>query len=463
MPTHSSSIVSVVPPSVAQPVEPGFIPTVRHKSWKYNDGIYIMVNNSAHDKSPAARSLRGGSRRRFLAAIGGVGVTTFAGCIGNIGGGGGSDNTVRYGVLSPMTGAYSSLGPEQRRGAKLGIKTVNESDAFDFEIKATYKDTGTSATTARRAAEQAVKQFGASYLMGAISSSVGLALNAFAESNEVIYNPGAAALPITGTSCNPYVFRAETNTAQIAEAIGAYSVKNLGRKVWFHIADYAYGESVLNLVRSEMQAAAPGLEVVGVSRSQLGANNFDPFITEISNSAAEVCIIGMTGGDLITFVNQAASQGLKKDVEMVSPTMTFAVVRKALGMTAAGTYGGVRYLSTLETGDNQAFVDAYKKKYGAPPDNFARVGYQSILMTAHGIRKAGSTDPTTVKDTLAGLQMPTIYGTNQFRECNHQALNPTWMGKLVPSKNGDVPDVKLLKKINGKDAVLSCAETECKI
>lgn len=409
------------------------------------------------------RSARIGSRRRVLAALGGLGATSLAGCLGNIGGSGGSDGTVRYGVLSPMTGAYSSLGPEQRRGAKLGVETVNESGTFDFKIKATYKDTGTSAATARKAAEQAVSQFSATYLMGAISSSVGLALNSFAESNKVIYNPGASAIPITGTSCNEYVFRAETNTAQIAEAIGAYIVKNLGRKVWFHIADYAYGESVLKRVRSEMQAAAPNLKVVGVSRSQLGANNFDSFITEISNSAADVCIIGMTGGDLITFVNQAASQGLKKDVDLVGPTMTFATVRKALGTTAVGTYGGVRYVPTLKTGDNQAFVDAYKKKHGAPPDNFARVGYQSILMTAHGIKKANSTDPTTVKDTLAGLQMPTIFGTNQFRECNHQALNPTWMGKLVPPESGDVASVKLLKKINGKDAVLPCGETECKI
>ena len=417
-----------------------------------------------HSESSAIRLMWNGSRRRFLAAVGGIGATTFAGCIENIGGGGGGSNdTVRYGVLSPMSGAYSSLGPEQRRGAKLAVKTINQSDAFDFEIEATYKDTGTTPATARKAAKQAVEQFGASYLMGAISSSVALALNSFAESKEVIYNPGAAAIPITGTSCNEYVFRAETNTAQVAEAISAYTVKNLGHKVWFHIADYAYGESVLKRVRSEMRAAASDLKIIGVSRSQLGANNYDPFITEIANSAAEVCIIGMTGGDLITFVNQAASQGLKDDIILVSPTMTFAPVRKALGPTAVDTYGGVRYLPTLKTGDNQAFVTAYKQKHDAPPDNFARVGYQSIRMTAQGIKKADSTDPTTVKDTLSGLKMSTIFGTNQFRECNHQALNPTWMGKLVPSESDDMPDVKLLKKVKGRNAVMPCAETECKI
>ncbi|WP_318570518.1 ABC transporter substrate-binding protein [Salinigranum marinum] len=360
-----------------------------------------------------------------------------------------------------MTGPYGGLAVGQRNGAELAIQHVNEDDDLDVEITGVYEDTEADPATGRRKAQSTVEQEGASYLMGAISSSTALALNEFAVEQEVIYNPGGAAVPITGSNCNEYVFRAETNTAQMAEAISDYTANELGTNVWFHIADYAYGESVMNRVESRMQQGRD-ISVVGRSRSQLGAQNFNSYVSQIANSDADVAVLGMTGGDLINFVKQAAGQGLKEQVALMSPTMTFAVVRNALGEAAYGTYGGVRYLPTLETGNNQAFVSAYQEAYDSPPDNFARVAYMSITMTAQGIAEAGTTDPAEVKETLPGLGMDTILGANEFRACDHQAMNPVWAAELVPPDGGSGPaTVNTVKRIDGADALPACGELGC--
>ena len=394
-----------------------------------------------------------------MRAAGVAGVTGLAGCLGGTGGG---TDTVTYALVNPISGAYSSLAPAQRAGAELAVETINDSDEFSFEVEAVTGDTETDPTTGTQAATRLIQQEGADYVMGAISSSVALALNELAADEGVIYNPGGAAVPITGGECNEWVFRAETNTAQIAEAVSAYTANNLGTKVWFHIADYAYGESVLQRTRARMESANDDFEVVGTSRSQLGASNYDSFISDIDNSEAEVAVLGMTGGDLITFVGQAASQGLKESVNLMSPTMTFQVVRGALGEAAVGTFGGVRYLPSLDTGDNQEFVEAYQAANDSPPDNFARVGYQSLMMTTRGIEAADSTDPADVKDTLAGMEVDSIFGSNRFRECDHQALNPTWMAENVAG-SGEMADVELLSKVEGSDAALPCEETGCSL
>ena len=409
------------------------------------------------------------SRRRFLKASGAIGVAGLAGlsgCVSSTNGSGGDGGgegigTVKYGVLNPLTGPYGGLAEGQKNGAELAVEYVNNSDDFEFQIEAMYEDTKADAQTGTRKAQKVVEKDGAQYLMGAISSSVALALNDFAKKNQVIYNPGAAAVPITGSNCNEYVFRFETNTAQIAEATSRWTVENLGKKVWFHIADYAYGDSVLEEMRSRMEAVG-GVEIVGTSRSQLGATNFGSYISQIGDSDAEVAILGMTGGDLINFVKQASSQGLKEKLTLMSPTMTFQVVRGALGADADGTYGGVRYLPKLDTGDNGDFVSSYSEQYGSEPDNFARVAYDSIRMTARGIQEAGTADPTKVKDTLAGLEMQTIFGTNQFRTCDHQAMNPVWMGKCV-ANSGGTAKVELAHKVEGKDAIPPCDETGCSL
>ena len=400
------------------------------------------------------------SRRTFLGLAGAAGAGALTGRVGDLRA---QDiGTIRYGVLSPMTGPYGGLAQGQRQGAKLAVRHVNQSDQYDFRIEAFYDDTEAAPATGRRKAQKVVDQNDVSYLMGAISSSTALALNEFAESEEVIYNPGAAAVAITGEQCNEYVFRAETSAAQIAEAMAPWTVQNVGTRTWFHIADYAYGNSVLQEWRSRMSETSDQFAEVGVSRSQFGATNFGSYISQISNSDAEVVVIGMTGGDLINFVKQAANQGLKEQVALVGPTMTFQVVLNALGPAAAGTYGGVRYLPKLRTGDNQSFVDAYRKANGNPPDNFARVAYDSIRMTAQGIQETGSSDPEEVKDTLAGLQVDSVFGPNRFRECDHQAMNPVWAGENVAANGGGM-NVELRTKVEGPQAIPPCNETGCNI
>ncbi|WP_227377056.1 ABC transporter substrate-binding protein [Haladaptatus halobius] len=416
------------------------------------------------DDNPKQANRFGTTRRAVLGAVGAGGLAGVAGCLGNIGGGGGggSVDTVKYGVLNPMTGPYAGLAAEQRKGVKLAIQTINDSDEYEFTIDAKYGDTQADTETGQQEAQRLVEQHGASFLMGAISSSVALGLNEFASEESVIYSPGAAAIPITGKNCNKYVFRCETNTAQIAEACSEWTLNNLGSRVWFHIADYAYGQSVLREWRSRMKKSSADFTEVGVSRAEFGAKNFDSFISQIKNSDADVVVVGSTGGDLINFAKQAKSQGLVGQKKVMTTTGTFQVVRGALGEAADGLYSGTRYVPKIDVGDNQQFVKAYEKANGTEPDNFARVAYDSIRMVANGIKEAGSADPDEVADTLAGLEMDTLFGKNSFRECDHQAKNPVWVGRNV-FKGGKMVDVKLINKVEGDQAIPPCDQTGCQL
>jgi branched-chain amino acid transport system substrate-binding protein len=446
-------------------------------------------------KSTAER--HGSTRRRFLGIVGATGVATLAGCSddgdngndGNDGsdgdngasdgdgedgeGDGGSDGTstdagasdlgsTTVGILSPLSGPFSSLGPGQRDGAELAVQRINDSDEYSVEMERVVKDTQTEPAAAQQSAQQVVQQDGAEYIVGGISSSVALGLNEFAAAQEVVSFPGAAAVRITGRDCNEWVFRTNAHTAQTAAAISAYTVNNLGTNVWFHIADYAYGDSVYNRVRERMQAANDQFTEVGKTASQLGASNFESFISQINNSEADVAVLGMTGGDLINFVAQAANAGLKDEVTLVSPTMTFQVVRRAAGNAALDTYGAVRYLPDLDTDHNRTFVEAYRNAYDATPDVFARDSYDALLMLAQAMEEIGTIAPSEIKDELAGRPLSTVFGDVQFRPCDHQAENPTWMGRLVEG-DGDVPDVELLDRVEGSANLPPCSELGCNL
>jgi branched-chain amino acid transport system substrate-binding protein len=359
-----------------------------------------------------------------------------------------------------MSGAYSSLGPAQRAGVELAVKQINESDEYDYEINPVYDDTETESGAAQQAAQKVVQEEQADFVFGAISSSVALGINEFAKQSEFVYFPGGAAVPITGSKCNQWVFRFETNTAQIAEAISAYTVNEIGSNVWFHIADYAYGDSVYARTKERMQAANSGFTEVGKTESSLGSSNFGSYISQISNSDADAVILGMTGGDLVNFVNQAADRGLTDDTALVGPTMGFKAVRKGTGASSVGTYGGIRYDPSVDLGDNQQFVEAFKEENDGVPGNFERVGYESIRLMVRGMEKAGSTDPADVRDALEGGTFTTVLGDITLRESDHQATNPTWMAELTQG-DGNMADVNLLNKVDGADTLPPASDLGC--
>jgi branched-chain amino acid transport system substrate-binding protein len=400
------------------------------------------------------------SRRKFIATAGAAGALALAGCGG--GGSTGGTDTVTVASLNPMSGAYSSLGPSQRAGAELARDQINDNDDYDFEFELVTGDTQTEAGAAQDEAQRIVQQERAEYVVGAISSSVALGLNEFAGQTDFIYFSGGAAVPITGSSCNQWVFRFESNTAMIAEAISEYSVNNLGTNVWFHIADYAYGDSVYNRVKERMQSASGDFTEAGKSESELGSSNYGSYISQISNSDADIVVLGMTGGDLVSFTNQAASQGLTDEIAVVGPTQTFRSVLAGTGANSLGTYGGVRYLPKLETGDNQQFVEAYRSANDGSPGNFARVGYDSFRLIAKAMNEAGSTDVDDVRDTLEGGSYTTVLGDITLREDDHQATNPTWMGQVVEG-DGDTPNVELINEVAGGDNLPSASELGCNL
>lgn len=399
-----------------------------------------------------------GSRRRFLqlAATGaGLGL---AGCVqgGPLGGGGLQGETLTFGMLSPVSGPMSPLGPGQRQAAQVAATEISESDDYDFELELATADTETDPSVARRNAQRLIDE-GASFIAGAISSSVGLALSDLAGSEQVVYTTGGAAMAFTEGRCNAYTFRNEFNTAQQAAGVAKWIIDRDPSSVWLHTADYAYGNSAFSEIKRRLDGT--GIEVVGETKPALGTSDFGPFISQIAESDAEVLAIPLTGGDLITFLRQAQGRGLKEQVDIVGTANFARVIRGGAGADAvAGTYAAALYDASLETSDNQAFVSAYQDAAGSSPDHFARVGYDMVRVTADGIQAAGSADATEVADTLSGLQIQSlIIDETEYRECDHQAPNPIWPAEIVSSSDGSGTRLNLLERIPPDETTPECS------
>ncbi|TYT62597.1 ABC transporter substrate-binding protein [Natrialba swarupiae] len=407
------------------------------------------------------------SRRRLLQATGVAGVAGFAGCVSETednGNGGGNGNggddgeigTVTFGVLSPVSGGFSPQGGPQRQGAETAVEYINESDEFDFEIEAVYEDTETEPSVGRRRAQRVVEEDEAEYIVGAVNSAVALAISEYAASQEVIYTSGGAAMELTEEECNAYTFRNETNTAQQASGLSEWILEEGYENVWIHTADYAYGNSAVEEIEASLEGE--DVEIIGATVPSLGTDDFGPYISQISNSDADVLAIPLTGGDLIDFIGQADSAGLKDDVDIIGTANFARVVRNALGPAVADTYSAALYDADLEVGDNEQFVSHYEEMHDELPDAFSRVGYEAVRMTARGIQEAGTSNPSEVKDVLPDVEMETILGTTHFRDCDHQSANPVWPSEIVlPDEDAEMTELNILSEIPPEETTPDCS------
>jgi branched-chain amino acid transport system substrate-binding protein len=99
-----------------------------------------------------------------------------------------------------------------------------------------------------------------------------------------------------------------------------------------------------------------------------------------------------------------------------------------------GQYFSTHYHPDVGSEKSHKFVEAYKKVYGSAPDAMAALGYDSMLILADAIKRAGSTTGAKVRDALAA--------TKDFDAVT---------GKITIDQNRDASKAAVIIKVeNGK-------------
>ena len=62
------------------------------------------------------------------------------------------------------------------------------------------------------------------------------------------------------------------------------------------------------------------------------------------------------------------------------------------------------------------FVRNFQARFGRTATQFAALGYDTMLLIASAIRRAGTTDPRAVRDALAATNEPFVTGVITFDE-----------------------------------------------
>jgi len=77
---------------------------------------------------------------------------------------------------------------------------------------------------------------------------------------------------------------------------------------------------------------------------------------------------------------------------------------KVAGSSLDGSFFSCHFSADDKTAETGEFVKKFQAKYGAVPDDMAALGYDSAVILAEAIKRAGGTDGAKLRDAIAATK-----------------------------------------------------------
>lgn len=341
-----------------------------------------------------------------------------------------SQETLKIGVPTALTGTYAGLGNEAVRAVEFAVAEVNaKGGVAGRKVEIKTLDTEAKPDVARKQAEKLALE-GYKILTGTIASGEGLAMGPLLERWDAIYvSTINKSDKLTGDSCVPRMFRANHQDAQDAAVVRPWLGTRKEAKWAILAADIAWGR---DSGKSFVDAAKINKkEIVAEIYAPFGSNDYAPFIQQIKSSGAEGLWVALAGRDAINFATQAKEFGILDKVFVAGVSFVTDSNVKTLGATAKGIWGIINYSSTLDTPENKAFVAAWKNKHnGEEPASFEGETYLGMQVIFQAVEKAKSVKPVDVAKALRGGTFETVLGKVTLRAEDNQMILPNYFGYI---------------------------------
>ena len=373
-----------------------------------------------------------------------------------------SDDVVKIGVLTDMSGVYADYGgPGAVMAAKMAVEDFG-GKMFGKEIQVISADHQNKPDIAKNVTLQWFDRDKVDMTVENLNSGVALAVTALGkEKNKITIVNGAASARLTNEDCAPATgIHYLMDTIALGNVLGKAIVKDGGDSWFFLTADYAFGHSLEKDTGDVVKAA--GGKVVGAVRHPLSTGDFSSFLLQAQTSGAKIIGLANAGGDTVNSIKSATEFGITKKQNLAALLMLLTDVHAVGLKTAGGLYltEGWYWDTNAETRAWAAkFEDRMKKK---PNSNQASV-YSATLHYLNAVKAAGTDDTAPVMKKMRDTPINDMFAKNgKIREDGRMVHDMYLYQVKTPAESKAPWDYYKLKgTVKGDDAFQSLANSRC--
>ncbi len=351
---------------------------------------------------------------------------------------------ILVGAMYPMTGRAGRYGLDSVSGAEIAMEEINAKGGVNGRmIDIIFNDSKANPAYSVKVAKRYITEDKVNFLMGVVSSAVGLAVTEVSKENKVIFvGTDHASTGLTTEKFQPYYFRVSNNTYQSAAAAAIYANEKKEWKKYYVIGpDYEYGHRTWEDFWMLLQKKRNDVQILGQAWPKLFEPDYTPYITAILQAKPDVLVTTFWGGDTVAFIKQALPYKLFDKMKFFNYDAggNYELFEAMpTGLPKGLVLSARHHLNWPNTQLNQEFVKKFKAKTGRFPSYAAEGAYAGVYFIAEGVRQAGTAeDPDKLVAAMEKMKIklpedPEGF-TSYMRPIDHQIVQMQAIGETVPN------------------------------
>lgn len=280
-------------------------------------------------------------------------------------------DTVKIGVILPMTGQQASTGRQIDAAIKL-FMAQNGAKVAGKKLEVLIKDDAGIPDTTRRLAQELVVNDKVAVIAGFGLTPCALAAAPIATQSKtplVVMAAGTSSI----TEASPFITRTSVTLPQVAVGMAEWSNKNGIKKVMTLVADYGPGIDAEKFYADRV--TLNGGTVVEKLRTPLRSPDFAPMLQKVRDAKPDALFVFLPSGQGAQFMKQFAERGLDKSGIRLIGTgeITDDDQIADIGDVALGIVTAHHYSAAHPSAMNKKYVADFQAMHKFRP-NFMSVG-----------------------------------------------------------------------------------------
>jgi urea transport system substrate-binding protein len=313
-----------------------------------------------------------------------------------------SGDTIKVGILHSLSGTMAISEVSVKDAELLAIEEINaKGGVLGKKLVPVVEDGASDWPTFAEKAQKLISVDSVATVFGGWTSASRKAmLPVFEKNKALLWYP----VQYEGLESSPYIFYTGATTNQQIIP-GLEYLKAQGKKRIFLVgSDYVFPRTANKEIKA--YAAANGLQIVGEEYTPLGNTEYQTVVNKVTGAKPDAVFNTLNGDSNVAFFKQLKSAGVTPaSIPVLSVSVAEEEVRGIGAENIAGHLVAWNYYQTTPGAANDAFVKAYKTKYGQDrvTDDPIEAGYLQVYLWAEAVKKAGSTNVEAVKQAAGGI------------------------------------------------------------
>jgi branched-chain amino acid transport system substrate-binding protein len=363
-----------------------------------------------------------------------------------------AEETVKVGLILPMTGPFTTTGRQVEAGARFYIQQ-NGATVAGKKIELILRDDGGIPDNSKRIAQELLARDKVNILAGFGLTPIALAVAPLATETKTPMVVMAAATAVV-TERSPYIVRSSFPQAAPVVVIADWEAKQGLKKVATVVSDFAPGHDSETYFKEPFTRA--GGEVTLALRVPLLNPDFAPFLQRVRDAAPDGVFVFVPAGQAATLMRQFVERGLDKSGIRLfgAGDITDDDLLNNMGDAVLGIATAYFYSAAHPSEKNKTFVEGVKRANNGMRANFFGVsGYDGMHLIYEAIRKTGGkTDGDSFIGAVKGMSWESPRGPMTIDPETRDVIHNIYL-RRVEKMNGELWNIEFATVENVKDPV----------